>query len=324
MLWEAQQPNLMQRCAFSLAEQELGKTVPQQSTVAANKKSTEQVQALIPAILAETNLASQALAWQDLVDSQSVRAFGSASLRTFPVSLSMLQSRTGLTAETLGLATTEIELDDFKYATLYVTGGATVLGVASLAFLPPNVGATVCYLMALIPIAFIAVGSTAPAAIADAIAAVKGSSDPNRGGVSNTERRVRHEAAHFCCGYWCGLPVSQYSVEDGVSRVEFDVASSQYSSTEVAALAVTALAGIVGEAYKWNKAVGAAQDLAVLDVVLRRSKEFIGAAAQQDLTRWGALTAALLLKQNAAKYEQVVTAFQRQASIDECVAILES
>lgn len=311
--------------------QELGKPVAEStsSSIGAassptNKKSADEIQSLIPSILAETNLAEQASAWQALKDNRSVSAFGSAVLRTYPVSLRMLEDRTGLTAETLGLSSSDVDLDDFKYATLYVTGGATVAGIASLAFLPPNVGATICYLCALIPIAFLAVGSTAPAAIADAIATVKGGSGGSDG-VTSQDRVVRHEAAHFCCGYWCGLPVSQYSVQDGVARVEFDVAStSSYSSTEIAALSVTALAGLVGEAAQYNKAVGAAQDLMVLDGVLRRSKEFIGAAAQQDLTRWGALTAALLLKQNAAQYEKVVAAFQRQAGIDECVALLES
>jgi hypothetical protein len=109
-----------------------------------------------------------------------------------------------------------------------------------------------------------------------------------------------------------------------VITTEFGVASAQYSNTEVAALAVTALAGLVGEAKKWEQADSATQDLMVLDNVFRNSQEFIGSAAQQDITRWGALTAALLLKQNEVQFEKVVEAFQRQASIEECIAILES
>lgn len=287
------------------------------------KKSADQVRLLVPSILAETDVSKQAAQWKELKDSRSVVAFGSANLRTFPVTLSLLEQRTGLTAETLGLTESEVSLDDFKYATLYVAGGSTVAGIASLAFLPPNIGATFCYLFALIPILFLGIGSTAPAVIASAIAVVRGSGSSDDG-ISTKDRVSRHEAAHFCCGYWCGLPVSRYSVEDGVARVEFDVASNEYTQTEVAALAVTALAGLVGEARQWNKAVGATQDLLVLEAVLRRSKEFISSAAQQDITRWGALTAALLLKQNEEKYEKIVEAFQRQAGIDECIVILES
>ena len=285
----------------------------------------------MPAILAESDVAKQAAQWQELKDSQSVTAFASANLKTFPVSLSMLEQRAGLSADTLGLSENEVSLDDFKYATLYVAGGSGVAAILSLALLPPNIGATLCYLFALLPIVFLGIGSTAPGLIANAIAGLRGDGDSDEQ-VSPAERRCRHEAAHFCCGYWCGLPVREYSVGGGdggdgggVAQVEFGVASSNnYSNTEVAALAVTALAGLVGEAKKWGGAKGASQDLMALEAVFRRSGEFIGAAAQQDLTRWGALTAALLLKQNEAKYEQVVEAFQRQASIEDCITILES
>lgn len=279
----------------------------------------------MPNILAQTDVAKQAEQWKELKESQSVTAFGSANVKTFPVTLQMLEQRTGLTAETLGLAESEVSLDDFKYATLYVAGGSAVAAIASLAFLPPNVGATLCYLFALVPIVFLGVGSTAPVLIANAIAGLRGD-DSDADAVSARERRCRHEAAHFCCGYWCGLPVSSYSVgDDSVACVEFGVASNNnYSTTEVAALAVTALAGLVGEAKKWGKAVGATQDLMTLEAVFRRSGEFIGAAAQQDLTRWGAMTACLLLKQNEEKYEQVVEAFQQQKSIEDCIAVLES
>ena len=263
-------------------------------------------------------------------DSRSLTAFASANLKTFPVTLSTLEQRTGLTAATLGLTDTEVSLDDFKYATLYVAAGSAVAGIASLAFLPPNIGATLCYLFALLPILFLGIGSTVPGLIANAIAGLRNLGDSDTA-VLARERRCRHEAAHFCCGYWCGLPVASYQVGDNnndanaVACVEFGVASNNnYSNTEVAALAVTAMAGLVGEAKQWNKAVGATQDLMALEAVFRRSGEFIGAAAQQDITRWGALTACLLLKQNADQYEQVVQAFQRQASIEECIQILES
>jgi hypothetical protein len=292
-------------------------------TPAVAKKSADEVKALIPAILKESDLSKQQAAWTELKDSKSVTAFGSADLRTFPVSQRQLEERAGLTGDSLGLTDAKVSLDDFKFATLYVTGGSIVLAVASLALLPPNIGATLCYLFALIPILFLGIGSSAPGVIANAIAGLKGKDDES--GATQEERICRHEAAHFCCGYWCGLPVREYSVEEGVARVEFGVSASQYSKTEVAALSVTALAGLVGEAMKWGKATtSGAQDLMSLEGVYRRSAEFIGAAAQQDLTRWGALTASLLLRKNADKYEQVVSAFGRQADLEECIAILES
>ena len=67
-------------------------------------------------------------------------------LRTFPVSLEFLSSRTGgkVTSDSLGFGEGEVSMDDFKYATLGVTVGCSVLGVAALALLPENIGATVC------------------------------------------------------------------------------------------------------------------------------------------------------------------------------------
>jgi hypothetical protein len=43
--------------------------------------------------------------------------------------------------------TGEVSLDDIKDATIAVTLGASALAVASLKFLPENVGATVCYII---------------------------------------------------------------------------------------------------------------------------------------------------------------------------------
>jgi len=251
-----------------------------------------------------------------------VTAFGSAALRTFPVSLQMLEQRTGLTPDSLGLEDSDVSLEDFKYATVAVLGGSTVAGVLSLAFLPPNVGATACYFFALLPLLFLGLGSSVPGIIAGAIVTLKGNKDSS--GASPEERVCRHEAAHFCCGYWCGLPVQGYSVDQGVARVEFGVRNQQLDSNEVAALSVTALAGLVGEATKWEKAVGAANDLLQLEQVFRKSEAFMGSKAQQDVTRWGALTATTLLKQNAKQYELVVEAFKRQAPLEDCIAILES
>ena len=43
---------------------------------------------------------------------------GSGDLRSYPVTLSMLEQRSGLTAETLGIGVEEVSLDDFKYGKL--------------------------------------------------------------------------------------------------------------------------------------------------------------------------------------------------------------
>ena len=249
---------------------------------------------------------------------------GSGDLRPYPVSLQMLESRSGLTAEKLGIGVEEVNLEDFKYATLYVTGGCSVAGVAALAFLPENIGATVCYLVAVIPILFLGVGSTAPAAIANVIAAVKGRDDS---GVAKVDRVCRHEAAHFLCGYLCGLPIADYATtEEGIPRVEFHdsaegplTARRELSEDEVNALTVVAMSGSVAEAMTFGSAEGSTSDLIALDEVFRRSENFLGAEKQQDMTRWGALTAYRLLNKNQGKMDKIVQAFAAKRSVSECI-----
>jgi hypothetical protein len=258
---------------------------------------------------------------------------GVGDLKSFSVSLKMLESRSGLTAESLGVGTEEVSLDDFKYATLYVTGGCSIAGVAALVFLPENVGATFCYIAAIIPILFLGVGSTAPAAIANVIAALKNKNDDE---VSKKDRVCRHEAAHFLCGYICGLPIANYyaTADENVPRVEFHTTSKgeqqpataaqqELTQDEVNAWTVVAMSGSVAEAMEFGKAGGANSDLMELERVFRRSASFLGAEKQQDLTRWGALTAHRLLTGNKDKLNLLIKAFDAQKSVAECIAILE-
>ena len=252
------------------------------------------------------------------------------SLRPYPVSLNMLSQRTGdrITGESLGVeGDKDVNLDDFKDATIAVTLGSTALAIASLVFLPENIGATLCYLIALIPVAWIAIGSSVPGIIATAIVAARGKGDDQ---VTRDERICRHEAAHFLCGYMCGLPVKEYSLSDsGFPCVEFhtssegDIINRELEPEEIAALSVVAMSGSVAEALKFEQARGGENDLIQLEGFFRRSREFIGAAKQQDMTRWGALAAYQMLNDNREAYEALVDAFKSKKSVSECVAILE-
>jgi len=221
----------------------------------------------------------------------------------YAVSLSSLESRSGgvLTPSSLGIdGEMDVNLDDFKDATIAVVLAASVGGVASLVFLPDNIGATLCYFFALLPILWIGVGSSAPGILAGLIQTVRGGND---GVQERLDRVCRHEAGHFLCGYLCGLPIRSYSIDDatGVPRVEFHSGfdsnlSRELLQEEVAALSVVALSGSVAEATNFDRARGGENDLLELQNVFRRSEEFIGASKQQDWTRWGALTSFLLLK----------------------------
>jgi len=93
-------------------------------------------------------------------------------LRNYPVTLGLMSTRSGglLTGESLGVVNGEkdINMSDFLDVTIAVTLTSTVLAIASLKFLPQNTGATVCYLFALVPIVYLAIGSTSPGIIAGA------------------------------------------------------------------------------------------------------------------------------------------------------------
>lgn len=97
----------------------------------------------------------------------------------------------------------------------------------------------------------------------------------------------------------------------------------EFTNEEIAALTVVAMSGSVAEAIKFGQAKGGENDLLLLDSFLRRSKEFIGAAKQQDLTRWGALASYNILKENMGKYEKLVDAFKQKKSVSECISVIE-
>lgn len=302
------------------------------------KKSASEILSLTSAIDFTSGSASlQSQSLDDLLSSNTISLWKNAittnAARPYPVSLDFLERRSDgkLTADGLGVGgEPDVSLDDFKYGTLYVVGTCSVLGVGSLAFLPPNIGATLCYFFALIPILFIGIGSTSPGIIAGGLAALKGTKDDKD---QRDDRVCRHEAAHFLCGYLCGLPIKNYRItDDGFPCVEFhssaedDGATSrrELSQEEIAALSVVAMSGSVAEAIAFGKARGGENDLLELNAAFRRCEEFMGAQKQQDLTRWGALAAYQLLKGNEGAYEGLVKAFREKKSVAECVAVIES
>lgn len=307
--------------------QELGKS-PASATTQSTKKMTRED---LESTLAKVNFADAPSQVETLEQIGGV--WKSANLRTFPVSLNMMESRSNgvLTAASMGIdsSVTNVNMDDFKYATLGVTAVSTGLAVASLAFLPENIGATLCYLFALVPVLFLGLGSTAPGVIADAIARIRNGGSATSGDES-LDRIYRHEAAHFLCGYLCGLPIREYSAtSESVPSVVFHPtrqgpATRAYTPEEIAALSVVSLSGSVAEVLQYGNCKGATNDLVELQNFYRRSSEFIGAQKEQDLTRWGALTASQLLTTHKAKLEGLVDAFRQQKSVAECVALIES
>ena len=126
----------------------------------------------------------------------------------------------------------------------------------------------------------------------------------------------------------CGLPVKNYAVssDKDVACVEFHTSSSavqELSDDAVAVLSVVAMSGSVAKILGYGKAKGGQADLMELQNCFRQSKEFIGAAKQQDLTRWGALQSYNMIKANMSKYDGLVQAFKDNKSLSECISINE-
>ncbi|GMH55213.1 hypothetical protein TL16_g01850, partial [Triparma laevis f. inornata] len=203
------------------------------------------------------------------------------------------------------------------------TLASSVLAIAAGVIMPNNTGATFTYLFAVIPVLWIAVGSSAPGILAGLIETFKGS---NEDADKKRERICYHEAAHFLCGYLVGLPVKSYGVgEDGYPFVEFfDTKMGDLREEEnVSKLAVVSMAGSVGEAIKLETAKGGDNDLLALQSIFSKSEEFIGAAKQQEITRWGALMAWIIIKENKEAFEKLTEAVGEGKSVEECAAIIE-
>lgn len=251
-------------------------------------------------------------------------------LRPFPVSLNFLETRTGgkITAKSLGVdGEDDVSLDDFKDATIAVVAVSSVVGVGSLVFLPENIGAGVCYFAALVPILWVGIGSSAPGILAGLIMTTKGTEDDK---IERENRICKHEAGHFLCGYLCGLPIRSYQTNDlGFPCVEFhpskegEAKGREFTEEEISALSVVALSGSVAEVLEFGEAKGGDNDLIELNGLFRRSKEFIGAQKQQDLTRWGALAAYNIINANKEKYDRLVIAFREKRTVVECIAAIE-
>ena len=128
----------------------------------------------------------------------AVRRPGSnmSKLVPFPVTLGSLETRTDgkVTGPSLGIGGEgDVKFEDFQDLTVAVVLGSTGLGIAALALLPENVGATFTYFFALIPIGFIGIGSVSPGIIAGAISSVRSEKDT----VDATERICRHEVRTY-------------------------------------------------------------------------------------------------------------------------------
>ena len=129
----------------SKLEDALGRSGSKSAAAVAAKKSTakaslsaEQVASLTSSITFSGDAVAQATQLDELVSSGDFTLWKSATkdnnLRVFPVTLKFLEDRTSgkVNGDALGLSgELEVGLDDFKYATLGITLGCSVLGRGS-------------------------------------------------------------------------------------------------------------------------------------------------------------------------------------------------
>ena len=153
------------------------------------------------------------------------------------------------------------------------------------------------------------------------------------------ERVRRHEAAHFLVAYLLGLPVTGYSLDIGAAHVDVAEADLErrlfemfLEEDQVNVYAVSVMAGVVGEATKFETVEGQTADLMDLQKVLNRTAGPAGSnrtapltnQQQQNATRWAAYTAARLLKNYAEEYEALQSVMERGGNLVECIQAIES
>lgn len=242
----------------------------------------------------------------------------------YPISQGQLKMQTGLDGKSL--AADGGDMDDLKYALGAVCLFSFAAAVGSGAAIGGNVGASFTYFFALLPIVFLAIGSTAPGIITAVINNVRRKSQDDF-----EERRVRHEASHFLSGYLCGLPIKSYRADGGTTLVEFydsaegDMAGRalKFTADEVDMVSIVAMSGAVGEAQEFGTATGGALDLDNLGQIMNQTSPPMDGKEQQSQARWATLMAHRLLSSHEPELNSVMAAFREGKPVSECVAALE-
>lgn len=134
------------------------------------------------------------------------------------------------------------------------------------------------------------------------------------------------------------MPVVSYSLDIGAAHVDVAEADLErrliekfLDEDQVNVYAVSAMAGVVGEATKFETVEGQTADLVDLQKILNRTAGPAGSnrtapltnAQQQNVTRWAAWTAARLLKNYAEEYEALQAVMERKGSLVECIQAIE-
>ena len=235
-----------------------------------------------------------------------------------------VRAATGINGAKDLLSQEEVSNDQLGALTAGVFVVSAILAIASGALIGGNVGASLTYIFAVLPIVFLGVGSSSPGVIVALYGIVRGAAED----LAASERRRRHESAHLVAGYRLGLPVAEYSAGDR-PRVEFYYKTGTYTRDDAEALACVALSGAVGECEAFGQAKGAQQDFADLQDIFDRVQPPLSPAEQQSATRRACLNAYGVLygkrsRKDGAAVAAVDAAMARGATLGEVVCALEN
>ena len=277
-----------------------------------------------------------ASALDDLKEAGTATLWKSMRISPRSVSLRELCSITKLDEKVLDPTATEFSLEDIQDVAVKVligcTVGATLFAVGSDAIgMDAGMRFTGTYLFAGIPIAGLAIGSTAPGLLFLPVEAFRSMTANEEEKRIRAERVCKHEASHLLCAYVLGLPIQEVAVGDGKGPrvVVYDEERVQQPGQfvqpdDVNPLAIVAMSGMMAEADAYGKAFGANEDLQLLNSMLLRCSPPLSSQQQQDATRFAALTAWTIIKKHERAYDAITTALSEGKGLADCLAAAES
>jgi hypothetical protein len=158
----------------------------------------------------------------------------------------------------------------------------------------------------------------------------------------NKARRMRicyHEAGHFLAAYLCGIPVLGYVISSSQGRVffgpSFPINPPTTSNTELlenmyGRLLVNSMTGIAAEIVMYGTSKLGEQDVqeALQELhqyaQITHNNRTLTSIEVENYLRWALLKAVSLLRLHHVALEEVAHAMLRQASVIECMALIEA
>jgi len=229
----------------------------------------------------------------------------------------------------------EFSLEDIQDTFIKVIVGCSVTSIAwavgsDALGLDAGLRFTFTYLLAGIPIGILAIGSVAPGILFLPIEAYRAATANEEEKRTRDLRVCKHEASHLLCSYVLGLPIAEVSVSDpkGPRVVVYDEEAMQrpgqlIPAEQINSLAIVAMSGLMAEADFYGKALGAGEDLKVLNNVLLRCTPALPAEKQQDVTRYAALMAWTIIKKHERAFDAITAALEGGKSLGECMQAAE-